>query len=30
MLNLGKVVEVKESEDWKDLGIIYIAIYKKI
>ena len=30
MLNLGKVVEMKESEDWKDLGIIYIAIYKKI
>ena len=29
MKNGGQIVELKEGEDWKEIGIPYIVVYKK-
>ena len=30
MLNGGRIVALKKGEDWKNIGIPYIALYKKL
>lgn len=30
MLNNGNIVAIKKGEDWKNVGIPYIAVYKKL